>query len=80
LREVHDAIGAQVVDIDLGNGTTKRCVTQPTQRAAVMLRALGISDLKPPTPRRRETKPRCSVTICVTHPNKINDCTGERQK
>jgi len=40
----------RVVDIDLGNGTTKRCVTRGTQRAAAVLRALAITDLEPPTP------------------------------
>lgn len=40
----------RVVDIDLGNGSTKRSVTQGTQRAAAVLRALGITDLDPPTP------------------------------
>ena len=40
----------RVVDIDLGNATTKRSVTHGTQRAAAVLRALGISDLHPPTP------------------------------
>lgn len=40
----------RVVDIDLGNGTTKRSVTRGTQRAAAVLRALGITDLDPPTP------------------------------
>jgi transposase len=40
----------RVVDIDLGDGTTKRSVTQSTQRAAAVLRALGIADLEPPTP------------------------------
>ena len=40
----------RVVDIDLGNGTTKRAVTAPTPRAAAVLRAIGISDLDPPTP------------------------------
>jgi transposase len=40
----------RVVDIDLGNGTTKRSVTAPTPRAAAVLRAIGISDLDPPTP------------------------------
>jgi hypothetical protein len=39
-----------VVDIDLGDGTTKRSVTRGTQRAATVLRALGITDLDPPTP------------------------------
>jgi transposase len=40
----------RVVDIDLGNGTTKRSVTAPTPRAAAVLRAIGIADLDPPTP------------------------------
>ena len=40
----------RVVDIDLGNGTRKRCVTRGSQRAAQVLRALGISELDPPTP------------------------------
>ncbi len=39
-----------VVDIDLGNGTTKRSVTRGTQRAASVLRALAITDLDPPNP------------------------------
>src|SRR6202040_3245820 len=40
----------RVVDIDLGNGTTKRSVTAGTQRAATLLRAIGITNLDPPTP------------------------------
>ena len=40
----------RVVDIALGDGTTKRSVTHGTQRAAAVLRALGISQLDPPTP------------------------------
>ena len=40
----------RVVDIALGDGTSKRSVTAPTQRAAAVLRALGITDLDPPTP------------------------------
>ena len=40
----------RVVDIDLGNGTTKRSVTKGTQRAAAVLRALAITNLDPPTP------------------------------
>ena len=40
----------RVVDIDLGNGTTKRSVTRGTQRAASVLRALAITDLDPPNP------------------------------
>jgi hypothetical protein len=44
-----------VVDIALANGTTKRCVTQPTQRVAAILRALDISGIKPPTPPQHDT-------------------------
>ena len=40
----------RVVDIDLGDGRIKRSVTSDTQRAAAVLRALGITDLDPPTP------------------------------
>jgi transposase len=40
----------RVVDIDLGDRTTKRSVTRGTQRAAAVLRGLGIADLNPPTP------------------------------
>ena len=40
----------RVVDIALGDGTIKRSVTTPSQRAAAVLRALGIKDLDPPTP------------------------------
>ena len=40
----------RVVDIDFGDGTTKRSVTRGTQRAAAVLRALGITELEPPTP------------------------------
>jgi transposase len=40
----------RVVDIDLGDGTTKRSVTKPTQRAAAVLRALRISEIQPPSP------------------------------
>jgi transposase len=49
-----DALSAlksiRVVDINLGNGKTKRSVTRGTQRAAAVLRALGITELDPPTP------------------------------
>ena len=38
----------RVVDIDLGDGTTKRSVTRGTQRAAAVLRALRITALDPP--------------------------------
>jgi hypothetical protein len=40
----------RVVDIDLGDGTTKRSVTPGTPRAAAVLRALGIANREPPTP------------------------------
>jgi transposase len=40
----------RVVDIDLGNGTTKRSVTKGTQRAAAVLHALDITEIDPPTP------------------------------
>jgi transposase len=40
----------RVVDIALGDGTAKRAVTKGTQRAAAVLRALGITELDPPTP------------------------------
>ena len=39
----------RVVDIDLGDGKHKRCVTKGTQRAAAVLRALGITEFEPPT-------------------------------
>ena len=40
----------RVVDIDLGDGTTKRSVTAGTPRAAAVLRALGIANREPPPP------------------------------
>jgi transposase len=40
----------RVVDIDLGDRSTKRAVTKPTQRAAAVLRALAIRDIAPPSP------------------------------
>jgi len=40
----------RVVDIDLGNGTRKRCVTRGLQRAAQILHALGVTEFDPPTP------------------------------
>jgi transposase len=40
----------RVVDIALADGTTKRCVTRPTQRVAAILSALKITDTMPPTP------------------------------
>ncbi|MFQ5973739.1 MAG: IS1634 family transposase [Alphaproteobacteria bacterium] len=46
----------RVVDIDLGDGTTKRSVTRGTSRAAQVLSALGISDRNPPTPPKEATR------------------------
>ena len=40
----------RIVDVDLGDGTAKRSVTTGTQRAAAVLRALGITNREPPTP------------------------------
>jgi transposase len=40
----------RVVEIQLGNGQTKRSVTRGTARAARILSALGITELDPPTP------------------------------
>jgi transposase len=40
----------RLVDIALGDGTTKRSVTHGSQRAATVLRALGLTELDPPTP------------------------------
>jgi transposase len=44
----------RVVDIDLGDGTTRRSVTRGTQRTAAVLRALSIQDIDPPTPPQRD--------------------------
>ena len=46
----------RVVDIDLGNGTTKRAVTAPPPRAAAVLRAIGITISTRP-PRQPQAKP-----------------------
>ena len=40
----------RVVEIDLGDGASKRSVTRGTQRATSVLRSLGITDLDPPAP------------------------------
>jgi transposase len=40
----------RVVDLNLGPGKTKRCVTRGTARAAQILEAIGITELEPPTP------------------------------
>ena len=48
------ALGAlrtiRVVDIGLGNGSSKRSVTRGSARCAPILRALGLTDLDPPKP------------------------------
>lgn len=42
----------RVVDLDLGDGKNKRCVTRGTARAARILNALDINDVDPITPTR----------------------------
>ena len=53
-----EALGAlktiRVVDIDLGNGETKRCVTLGSERATRILAALGITDRNPPAPPKQD--------------------------
>lgn len=44
----------QVVDIDLGNGISKRCITRGTSRARRIVAALGITDIRPPGTRERK--------------------------
>jgi transposase len=41
----------RVVDFKVGDGPSKRSVTRGTQRAAAVLRALGITELEPPMAR-----------------------------
>jgi len=48
----------RLVDIDLGNGTTKRSVTRGSRRAAAILTALGITNLDPPSPTQNDTEIR----------------------
>jgi transposase len=48
----------RVVDLDLGHGRAKRCVTRGTARAATVLRALGITELDPPQPQSRRATVR----------------------
>src|SRR5215469_12923724 len=38
----------RVVDFKLGDGAIKRAVTRPTPRAALVLRAVGVTILDPP--------------------------------
>ena len=46
----------RLVDIDLGDGKTKRCVTRGSERAGRILAALGITDRNPPIPpKQRQT-------------------------
>ena len=40
----------KVVDFTLADGQAKRCVTRGSERATRLLRALGITELDPPTP------------------------------
>ena len=40
----------KVVDFTLADGQSKRCVTRGSERATGLLRALGITELDPPTP------------------------------
>jgi transposase len=47
----------RVVDIRLGAGLTKRCVTRGSARAAAVLRALGIDQLDPPNLPDKEASP-----------------------
>ena len=42
----------RVVDFKLGDGAIKRAVTRPTPRAALVLRAVGVTTLDPPAPPR----------------------------
>lgn len=44
----------KVVDFRLADGLIKRCVTRGSERATAILRALGITQLDPPTPPNRE--------------------------
>ena len=49
----------RVVDMDLGDGTTKRSVTAGTHRASAVLRALGIDKIDPPVPPKPPSGPDC---------------------
>ena len=60
----------RVVDINLGGDAAKRSVTRGTHRAAAVLRALGITDLDPPSTTARPK--RGVVTNRQSHPSKIN--------
>ena len=69
-----EALGAlktiRVVDIDLGNGETKRCVTPGSERATRILAALGITDRNPPAPPKTRPNPDV-VTIAHIRVNNI---------
>jgi transposase len=43
----------KVVDLTLAGGQQKRCVSRGSERAARILRALGVTELDPPTPPNR---------------------------
>lgn len=47
----------RVVDLKLGRGKTKRCVTRGSGRAAAILNAVGITELDPPTPKKQPIVP-----------------------
>jgi len=46
----------RVVDLAFADGSTKRCVTKGSARAAAILRAVGIEDLMPPCPNATDVK------------------------
>jgi transposase len=48
----------RVVDLRIDNGTSKRCVTRGTTRAAEILTAIGINNLDPPTAPERGGRTR----------------------
>lgn len=53
---LHALRTVRVVDLQLGNGRTKRSVTRGSARAAQILAALGIRQFDPPTPSRGVTR------------------------
>ena len=44
----------RVVDLELGPGQTKRCVTRGSTRAAAILSAVGITEVDPPAPPKQK--------------------------